>query len=348
MSLVLCGPCFFEKINGEVVYSRILAKALTELFPKARVISLTPERPSSHYVPISCFRSFRRGVLGLKNLFETAKGVVFTRTSCWPYALLLYLRRKPYVFVLHGVEAWRRFPQPARFILARAQGFLSVSRYTAERFLSENAFSNPWYLLPPALDPYFRHPGPSPLSENGQYLMTVARLAREAHYKGVDLVIRALPELQSEFPNLQYVVIGGGDLLPRYHELAIKLGVSDRVHFLGERKDVARFLKAAEVFVLVSKGEGFGIVFLEAMYFRKPLLGASAGGIPEVVRDGVNGFLVPYGDLKALTAALKRLLSQKEEAQRLGEAGHRILTEEYTYETFKNRLQNILRALTWV
>jgi len=348
MALVLCGPCFFERINGEVVYSRVLAKALQELSPKARVVSLSPESPSTRYVPASNFRSFKRGLLGVRNLFETAPGVIFTRTSLWPYALPLYLRKIPYVFVLHGVEAWRRFPQPARFILARAQAFISVSRYTAQRFLSENGFSNPWYLLPPALDPYFGDPGPSPLSKRGRYLMTVARLCQEAGYKGVDLVIKVLPEIKKEFPDLQYVVIGGGDLLPSYYKLAVDLGVSDQVHFLGERRDVARFLKAASVFVLVSQGEGFGIVFLEAMYFRKPLIGASAGGIPEVVREGVNGLLVPYGDLKALTAALKKLLSQEEEARRLGEAGYRILREEYTYPIFKDRLQAILRALTWV
>ena len=161
-------------------------------------------------------------------------------------------------------------------------------------------------------------------------------------------MIKFLPELQRDFPDLQYVIIGGGDLLSRYHELAVKLGVSDRVHFLGERSDVARFLKAAEVFVLVSKGEGFGIAFLEAMYFRKPLLGAAAGGIPEVVRPEVNGLLVPYGDLGALTTALKRLLTQKEKAQRLGEAGYRILNEQYTFRSFKRRLEDILRELAWV
>ena len=184
MSLVLCGPCFFERISGEVAYSRLLAKALTELFPDTRVISFVPERPSPRYVPEACFRSLRTPA-GWKDLFKTSKGVIFTRLTAWPYALFLHLWKRPYVFVLHGIEAWRRFNGPARFVLARAQAFLSVSRYTAKRFLSENRWPKPWYLLPPALDPYFIDPGPSPLSKNRRYLVTVARLSRDASYKGV-------------------------------------------------------------------------------------------------------------------------------------------------------------------
>ncbi len=347
MPLVLCGPGFFQEISGEAVYARLLAYALTKSIPETTVLSLSSESPDKRYLPAGDFRS--GDIFKFWRYFIKFSGpVIFTRVTLWPLAWPLYLRKQPYVFVLHGVEAWRRFPPWARMIFRRACAFWSVSRYTAEKFLQANRLSSFWTLLPPALDPYFKDPEETPLKEDYRYLITVARLSPDAAYKGVDLVIKVLPGLLRDFPDLHYVVIGGGPLLRSYQELAASLGVASRVHFLGARRDVARFLRAAEIFVLVSRGEGFGIVFLEAMFFRKPLIGASEGGIPEVVRDGENGLLVPYGDLEALTRALKTLLSQKEEARRLGEAGYRLLEREYTFEQFRNRLYKELKRLVWV
>lgn len=346
MSLVLCGPGFFQEISGEAVYARLLAKALRELVPGTRVFSLLREFPDARYLSADFFRVV--GKLGIWGVLIRLSGpVIFTRVTLWPLAWPLYLRKRPYIFVLHGVEAWRRFPPLARMIFRKARGFWSVSRYTAKKFLKENGLSSPWSLLPPALDPYFKDPGKSPLGGSHRYLMTVARLSPDAAYKGVDLVIRVLPGLLKDFSDLHYVVIGGGSLLKNYYELALSLGVGSRVHFLGARRDVERFLRAAEIFVLISRGEGFGIVFLEAMFFRKPLVGASEGGIPEVVRDGENGLLVPYGDLKALSQTLKTLLSQKEEARRLGENGYRILKTEYTFSCLCRRLRKELARLGW-
>ena len=339
--MIFCAPSLFSEISGEAAYARILAKALLELSPKVRILAFRDHAPDERYVPR---KSFQKGA----GLFLWGREpVIFSRTTLWPKALPLILRGRPVAFVLHGLEAWRRYPSLARWVFRRARAFFSVSRYTAERFLSANRLVRPWYLLPPALDPFFPGEETSGLTVKGPYLVTVARLSREAAYKGVDLVIRALAELRRDFPSLHYVVVGGGELVAEYHRLSLELGVADRVHFLGERRSVAGFLAGAEVFLLVSRGEGFGIAFLEAMYFRKPVVGASAGGIPEVVREGVNGLLVSYGDLEGLTVALRRLLTHREEAQRLGEAGFRILKEEFIYPRFRERLAGILGELGW-
>ena len=340
--MILCAPSLFSEVSGEAAYARSLARALVELVPGAGVFSLKDRVTDERYVPAGRFFPGRRSFPVLR------APAIFSRITLWPWALPLLLRGKEVVFVLHGVEAWRRYPPPARWVFRKARAFLSVSRYTAERFFRENTLSRPWYLLPPTLDPFFPgDPAPS-VSIKCPYLLTVARLSKDASYKGVDLVIRALYELQMDFPALQYVVIGGGDLLSRYRRLSEELGLRHRVHFLGERREVAPFFRGATLFVLVSRGEGFGISFLEAMYFRKPVVGSSAGGIPEVVRQGVNGLLVPYGDIEALTSVLRRLLTQEEEARRMGENGHRILREEYVFPRFREKLRQILRELEWV
>ncbi len=327
--MILCAPSFWSEVSGEAAYARLLARALREIVPGARIYALRPDQIAE-----------RRRIPLLRG------PVIFSRAPLWPRALPLRIKGVPVSFVLHGVEAWKRYPPLARWVFKGAV-FLAVSRYTAERFLHLNRLSAPWHLLPPALDPDFgTHP--ARLRVLDPYIVTVARLSSDAAYKGVDLVIQALARLREDFPRLHYLVVGGGDLLPGYHQLARRLGIGERVHFLGERREVAPFLAGARLFLLVSQGEGFGISFLEAMYFRKPLLGARAGGIPEVVRHGQNGLLVPYGDLEALTAALQELLTQKEMARQMGETGFRILQEEYVYPRFRERLRRILGELGWV
>ncbi|QJA06709.1 glycosyltransferase family 4 protein [Thermosulfurimonas marina] len=340
MSPALVAPSFFREISGEAAYARLLARALAEIFPEIRIYTLVPESPDEGYV---FARAFSRKRLLMKG------PAFFNRLTLWPQALFLLLRREPYLFVLHGVEAWRRYPALARWVFRKAQGFFSVSHYTARRFLAENRLQNRWFHLPPALDPAFEDQSETlQLSAPGPYLLTVARLSRSASYKGVDLVLEALARLKEEFPTLQYLVVGGGDLLPEYLARSAKLGLSSGVHFFGERRKTAPFYRVSDIFVLPSGGEGFGIAFLEAMAFKKPVIGAEAGGIPEVVQHQVNGLLVPYGNPEALTQALRRLLTDKDLARRLGEKGREILEQEYLFPRFRERLEGYLRELSWV
>ena len=100
--------------------------------------------------------------------------------------------------------------------------------------------------------------------------------------------------------------------------------------------------RSCDIFVLPSAQEGFGIVFLEAMRYRKPTVGARYGGIPEVVLDGITGLLVDYGDEVALAEAVTSLCKDPELRQRFGDAGYERLELNFTLDQFKERLSDIL------
>jgi phosphatidylinositol alpha-1,6-mannosyltransferase len=159
-------------------------------------------------------------------------------------------------------------------------------------------------------------------------------------------VIKALPEVMKAVPDVFYVVVGEGDLQPRLEELARENAVRDRVIFAGAARleQLKAYYSRADVYVMPSLQEGFGIVFLEAMAFGKPVIASEHGGAPEIVQDGVTGFLVKPGDLEALTAHLIQLLQDPALRARMGAAGRQRVEENFTFAHFEAGLTKILDA----
>lgn len=254
----------------------------------------------------------------------------------------------------HGVEIWQPLPWMRRIALRRADILTAPSSDTARRLASVQGRPEAGIrTLPWPLDPNFAelvaNPGKLTLPPgfpNGQVVLSVGRWAANERYKGADLLIQAIADLRRDLPDLQLVFVGGGDDLPRLHEKAQLSGSSERIHFLTDisRAELAACYEGAEVFALPSTGEGFGLVFLEAMAFGKPVIGGNAGGIPDVVENGRTGLLVEP-TVEAVGAALSRLLSDKQLRKELGTRGRQRVNSDFAFCRFQNRLQAILNEL---
>ena len=179
-----------------------------------------------------------------------------------------------------------------------------------------------------------------------RWLLTVARL--DPH-KGVDTVIAALPAIVERFPDMHYAVAGSGADRERLEKLAHKSGVADRVRFLGgvSERDLPAVYNLASVYVGVSRiserigVEGFGISLVEASACGLPVVAGNSGGIPDAVRDGETGFLVPPEDPAALAAAITRLLGEPDAARRVGAAGRRAVETYYNWDRVVRDLRSI-------
>ena len=178
----------------------------------------------------------------------------------------------------------------------------------------------------------------------GRVILTVGRWAASERYKGADDLIRAMAQLRTKFPGLYLAAVGDGDDLPRLKKIAADSGVSESVRFLTglSRQEIAACYARCEIFALPSTGEGFGLVFLEAMAFGKALVGAACGGTTDVVEDGVNGVLVPPGDSERLVEALAILLKDELRRAKLGQRGAEIVRRDFSFEVFQNKLEIIL------
>ncbi len=160
----------------------------------------------------------------------------------------------------------------------------------------------------------------------------IVNVAFFADHKGQRYLVEAAPNILSEFPQCAICLVGDGGLRPQLMQLAKDLGVAERVFFPGFRRDVPEILKAADIYAMPSHKEGLGTAILDALICRLPVVATRAGGIPEIVHDGVNGFLVPARDSVALGDALLRLLRDPALAAAMGDEGPRIVASEYTVD----------------
>jgi len=257
--------------------------------------------------------------------------------------------RLRYWVVSHGAEVWEPLPALTRLALRRAAGVTAPSRYTLDHLIRTQGLDpKRTALVPHGLDPGFIErdgPGTSVVWKPVPGLMlTVARLRRLEKGKGIDTVIQALPKVLEAAPHASLVVVGDGDHRPLLEDLAARLGVQPKVRFVGhvDERELKEFYRQAELFVMPSRQEGFGLVFLEAMAFGKPVVGGAFGGIPEIVVEGVTGYVVEYGNVEALAGRLICLLTNEGLRRRMGAAGKQRVIENYGFETFQRRLVELL------
>jgi len=188
---------------------------------------------------------------------------------------------------------------------------------------------------------------PPPEFPRGKVILTVGRWASSERYKGVDDLIRAVAQLHSVIPDLHLVAVGDGDDLRRLQNLATETKTNDFVHFLQglSREKLAACYARSDVFALPSTGEGFGLVFLEAMAFGVPIVAAAAGGSTDLVENEINGLLVSPHDPEQLARALRRLLCDDALRSRLGRQGMEKVRNQYSFGRFASELDEILSTL---
>jgi glycosyltransferase involved in cell wall biosynthesis len=181
----------------------------------------------------------------------------------------------------------------------------------------------------------------------------VACAARLFHWKGQGQLLRAIDIVRREIPDVRVLIIGDDDRLAmrtsyaaELKALASELGLHEHVVFTGHRSDMPDLLAACDVFALPSFEEPFGLVFLEAMAMRKPIVALNNGGTPEVVEHGKSGLLSSPDDVSALAANLLALLRDPPLRGRMGEYGRRQVEARFTFDRMANDAAKIYATLT--
>ena len=165
------------------------------------------------------------------------------------------------------------------------------------------------------------------IPEDVPVIGTIGRLTAQ---KGQQYLLQAIKEIRPEFPMLRVVLVGDGELRTELETLARDLGIRENIIFTGYRHDAIKLLSGFDFFVFPSLWEGFGLVLLEAMALKKAIVASRVSAIPESVRAGETGILVPPEEAEPLAEALRTLLYNHELAQKMGTAGYERLQHEFS------------------
>jgi glycosyltransferase involved in cell wall biosynthesis len=307
------APSFVRSHGGIQALSADVLEACQSFFPTHGIQLLGDGENLSPLLKLRfAFRCF------MDLIVRRPRAVVLMHSNFYPLVQILQkLFRIKIVVWLHGIEVWS-MPKSLRN-QSTLSLFVCISSVTYEKTSAWRDSSVPCLIIHPTADfERFTPDGETSylLSRHGipdtaEVILTVGRLDAEEAYKGHDSVIRAMPFVLKSRPNAWYLVVGTGNDQQRLEQLAIELGVSDRVLFTGFVRGVelVDYYRSAVVFAMPSCGEGFGIVYLEALGCGCQVIGGVEGGAGDALGHGQFGELVDSQDVDSLAMAIIHALS---------------------------------------
>lgn len=244
--------------------------------------------------------------------------------------------------VVHVHVAWsEHYSAPARWGVRSADAVFGISRFVSSTVVRTGSRPERVHTILNGIDPTRWDPGIDGrairrefgIPEHAPLLASVSRLFSG---KGQRDLLKALCRVRESVPEVRLLVVGadavdvhGGSFTAELKVLASELGLGDRVVFTGERRDIPQIMAACDVYSMPSWEEPFGLVFLEAMAMKKPVVALSDGGTPEVVEHGRSGLLAAHGDIEAFAAHVVALLQDPALRARMGEYGRKRVLEYF-------------------
>jgi L-malate glycosyltransferase len=248
-------------------------------------------------------------------------------------------RRLPFITTLHGTDITlvgldHSYLPITRFGIDESDGVTAISSYLRERTLQEFQPKRAIEVIPNFVncDIYLplseaeREAGRARYAEPGEKILM--HLSNFRPVKRTADVVRIFSRIVREVP-ARLLMIGDGPDRSAAEYIAHRKGIQDRVHFLGKQANVSEILPLADLLLMPSEQESFGLVALEAMACRVPTIATRVGGVPELIEDGVNGRLFPVGDVEAMAAAAVELLSDSDRYNAMADAARRTAQSRY-------------------
>lgn len=335
--------------DGIAYEARLLERTFAAAGAPARTIALEPRTPGA----ITLGERLRfAGRVAAAQATHGVDWMLFNHVGiARAQGLVPRALRRPYAVMLNGVEAWDpALGEDRKQVLRDAALRISISPHTARRVQAQHPDVGPVVpcllaLMPHEPDPATPGAALPPLGAHD--VLIVGRMSAAERYKGHDELLEAWPAVRARVPDARLLVAGRGDDLERLRAKAASLGLEDAVLFLGFVPDQALLWLFGHVaaFAMPSRGEGFGLVYLEAMRRGVPCLGSVHDAAADIIVDEVTGRLVDQDDRAALAAAVVSLLRDEQRRRALGEAGRRRYEELFTFERYGERLLPLLASM---
>lgn len=260
----------------------------------------------------------------------------------------IFSKKSKVLLIAHGIEIWGRVDSLKKYFILMVDKVLSVSSYTEESIKNQigNSIDTGVFYNAFRMSPLEGKSVTASGIEFGfkPYALSVTRLDVTEKDKGLEDVIQAFGQLRDI--DIHLAIIGDGPYRKQLEDRVDQLGLAEKIHFLGKLSDLdlVDMYKNASIFVLPSRKEGFGIVYLEAMHYGIPVIACAEKGVTDVVHHEKNGLIVPFGDSDAIAAAMRRLAIDKNLAASLIDEGYKYTENEgiFSFAAFKKRYSGIV------
>jgi glycosyltransferase involved in cell wall biosynthesis len=315
---LLASLCSHPATTEVVALPRVMPEPVTRLMPDG--LTYRPEAAGGK-------AGYAQSVLQTLATGGRFDGVVCGHLNLLPLAALAaWWKRAPLLLVIHGIDAWQPpgggvMAALTRKAIGRVDAFVAVSALTKGRFLSWTGLPEErGFVVPNCIDVSAFGPGPKRADllkryglEGKRIVLTLGRMSAAERYKGFDETMEAVAALAPDHPDLAYLICGDGDDRPRLEQKAADLGIADRVVFAGyvPEAEKADHYRLADAFVMPGRGEGFGIVYLEALACGVPVVASSLDASREAVRDGLLGEVVDPDDADSVRRGILDALAKE-------------------------------------
>ncbi|MES2431386.1 MAG: glycosyltransferase family 4 protein [Bacteroidota bacterium] len=343
---------------GKAIYTLGLASG-----NKAKVYSMydNTDEVDEKYFPKKIFKGYATKKLRfVESAFQQGKKsdvVILSHINLLSvgYCIKLLSPKTKLILITHGIEVWKTFSPFKKRMLQKCDLILPVSKFTKNTMIELNGFAEEkFHVLNNCLDPFLPAPVTGTKSEilldkyglkkDDIILMTLTRLSSKEKYKGYDHVLTALKDLRQQYPSLKYLIIGKYDTAERQRldKITKELGIEDFVVFAGFVADevLAEHYNLADIYIMPSKKEGFGIVFIEAMYYNKPVIAGNKDGSVDALNDGKFGLLVDPDNEIELTDAIKKMITDKNKYV----VDHTDFMNKFSYPVYEKNIKTILES----
>lgn len=357
----------FSATGGIEKVNRIAGKALYEIDIAAgkddtKIYSLydtNKDAAGNKYFAEHIFEGFgkRKAAFICKSILAGVKTdvVVLSHINLLPagFFIKIFSPATKLVLLAHGIEVWKTFPAWKKYLLNKCDLILPVSEFTKDTMVKLTAIPEEKFrIVNNCLDPFLPEPVREEKNKNilARYgfsdshiiLMTLTRLSATEKHKGYDTVLYALQKLVKINPAIRYLLAGKYDALEkqRVDKLISELGLNEFVVLAGfiADEEIGAYYNLADMYIMPSKKEGFGIVFIEALYYGKPVIAGNKDGSVDALCNGLFGLLVDPDNQQGITDAIQKVIENKEQFL----PDHTLLMQKFSYNTYKNNLKEVL------